>query len=193
MILHALLSRPKTWRWLGACLTGIWVLLGCLVGWWSYAAIAHRSAAGDAAIAAQNLQKQIDTANASITKAEHSETASVPRGFDIIRAFQNGMTSSAERWGCTLSEFQAAAQLNAYLSRFAKDTPESDWKQIDVNLTVRGPAPNVVALLKEVSGGAVPFEFNSVEFRPLSAEVGSRKVSCAVSLRLITKEPGEQG
>lgn len=190
MILHTVLSRPKTWKLLGGILAGIWVLVGCIVGWWTFAAISSRSAAKDASVAAKNLQSQIDTAKEAISKAQHSETPSIPRGFDIIRAFQNAITSSSDRWGCTLSEFQAAAQLNAYLSRFAKDTPANDWKQIDVNLTVRGPAPNVVALLKEVSSGEVPFEFNSVEFRPMSSDRGSREVSCAVSLRLITKEPG---
>ncbi|MBI5705779.1 MAG: hypothetical protein HZC36_02195 [Armatimonadetes bacterium] len=190
MILHSLLSRPKTWKLLGGSLAGIWVLVGCIVGWWTFAALSSRSAASDAILAAKNLQAQIDTARESISKAENSATPSIPRGFDIIRAFQNAITSSSDRWGCTLSEFQAAAQLNAYLSRFAKDTPANDWKQIDVTLTVRGPAPNVVALLKEVSSGEVPFEFNTIEFRPMSSDRGTRKVSCAVSLRLITKEPG---
>lgn len=190
MMLHALLSRPKTWKWLGASLTGTWVLLGCMIAWWTFAALSHRSGTSEAELAAKNLQAQIDAAKEAISKAEHSETPSVPKGFDIIRAFQNSLTASADRWGCTLSEFQAAAQLNGYLSRFLKDTPSNDWKQIDVSLTVRGPAPNVVALLREVCTNEVPFEFNSIELRPMSSDRGNRKVSCAISLRLITKEQG---
>lgn len=177
-------------RILGIGLGSIWGAIALLGFWWAYSGFGANSRAEEATLTQKNLKQQILDAETAISKAKTSTGPSVPRGLSIIDAFQTQIARCAAKWGCSVNEFSAAPQLGAYLSRFAKDTPETDWQQVDVTATLRGQASNVVSLIRELADVGVPFEFNSIDLKPYDSNSKVAKVTCTMTLRLITRPEG---
>jgi len=190
MKLQSLLSRPSAPRHLSMALIGVWSLILVLGVGWTFIAVRSRSMANEATLACRDLEGRIAEAESSISRASRSPDAKVPKGLAIISSFQSTVTKIADKWGCTLNEFQATPQLSEYLTRFAKDTRPSDWKQIEVAATLRGPAPFLVSALKEIADCGLPFEFNTIDLRRFSnSQTGGGIVICALALRLVTRTP----
>lgn len=122
----------------------------------------NRSVASDAAAAKRDsaatfqLRKQLDAAtrpDASSTKGNNGAVA----------ALQSLVEKRADAKGCSVTEFQASSETQPYLSRFAQDTPQGPWMQVEVLFSVKGRLPDVYGALTGLSEQGVPFEPSSLE------------------------------
>ncbi len=174
-------------------------LLGVLAAWVTacvycgYEALQNRSSSSTSIASAKETQSRISEARNAIKQARAKSEPDAPKGLAGIGAFQGVLQAIAAKWGCTVTEFQASSLQMGYVTRFDKTTPSTDWVQFDAQATIRGPAPNVLSALFELSDSSVPHEYNTVEIkRVASAAGGQGTVAAALQLRIVAPPGGER-
>jgi hypothetical protein len=136
-------------------------------------------------------QASLSELRSVVSRAGARKADAIPEGFAAVSAFQAGIESCAETRSCTITEFQAGAEIMPFLTRFKKDTPASEWGQVEVQFSVRGKLVDVVNTVRSFSEQQVPFEYNSVDFNRVEVtRNGTATVSAKISLRVLTRVPG---
>lgn len=193
MNLNLTFARKSSLRALDIALIGIVASAIALSGYGLADAWLLKNREVEARKEVQERTQLVAVAERDIEKAQGIDAQSVPKGVRAIVPFQSALQEIVLRWDCSLAEFKSSSQVLPYLSRYAKDTSQTGWVQIDVVATIRGPAPNVMGVLEELAEKGSPHEFSSIELKRMSVgKGGTAEVAALLQLRIVTEPEGAQ-
>jgi hypothetical protein len=181
------LSRRETLRILDVCLLGIWAV--CILGaaFAGLGALLATRADQSNRFAARRLEADLVTARREIAEASKISRPNLPRGLSSISQFQNQTQVVASRWSCALAEFQSAVLTQPYLNKYSNAQPKSDWIEMEVQMTLKGSAGNLVSALREVCSSSIPVELDKIELKRLTTDRnGQTTVAATAKLRVVT-------
>jgi len=109
---------------------------------------------------------------------------------DAIARVQGYMERSCRQNGCQLGEFQAGLERGPYLSVFTLDTNKPGWEQVQVHVTLNGPAAGALHTIEGLKNSGVPVEPDSIEIVRGDVKIDKVMVSARVVFRVLIMSGG---
>jgi hypothetical protein len=135
-----------------------------------------------------DITKQAEALQADVERAKKLAVSEEPGKLNPISELQLRIREVAVINKVTLVEFRTSTESVPYLTRFSKDAGESNWNQIECQVSLKGSVRAVMDVMASSGDQEVPFEYNGVELsRDEVDESGVAKVIAKFSFRVLTR------
>lgn len=189
MNLRLWLTRVENFRLLMRAQMAIAVGATLAAAWWgaSFLIFTTRIKANEQS-SKQHIT-EISDARRKVAAAETITSRNQPEGMKAVSAFQTALDKAARSHECELTEFQATAEVAAYLSKFKKITDKSDWLQVPVHVSMTGTVSALMGTFESLKGSDVPFEFDSIALtRGQVLDNNEVNVTAKIEMRVLIKQ-----
>lgn len=147
----------------------------------------------DAVQALGTTRKAIADAESLVQQAAGTPVAARSETTESATRFRAALQRIAKFHRCSVIEFQAAPEVQPFITRFANDTNVQGWSQVDVMVSIRGSVRDAVATLADLASNDVPFELSSIEItRDAVSPNGDATVIVRTQLRVLLRKGDHQ-
>lgn len=180
-------------RRLRFCTLACGALAGLSVIVIGFLAFRTQAAWNDAAHTLDSTRKAIAEAETLVRQAATTPTTSRTETTESATRLRAALQRIAKLHQCSVIEFQAAPEVQPFVTRFANDTNVQGWNQVDVMLSIRGAVRDAVATLVDLASNDVPFELSTVEItRDAVDRNGDATVIVRTQLRVLLRKGENQ-
>ena len=187
-MIRSRLAEPSIHPHLGRAFIAIAALSGAVMAMLGVRFGMVRAQNSQALEATTLARSAIKDARATVLKAEAVAPSGNSPGISTANRFQRALMESARVHGCSVREVTLSADLTAYTSRYQSETPKSEFMQGGFHAVLTGAPQGVVSTLEDLAEGAIPFEFDSIQFTRTSVGQGGTMIDAVIDLRVLTKE-----
>jgi hypothetical protein len=133
------------------------------------------------------LNAQIESSQKSLAKLQKVKFTLPQSGMAAMATFQDEVTKCARENQVELREINTATDSVAYINRFAKDSGEHGWYQVDSKVSVCSDLSSLMRFLNSLNSQSSVFEIDSVEFNREGMNDATAKVALNINLRILTR------
>lgn len=177
-------SQIHRWTRIGVFVLGAFILV--LGG--GAAAYRSKSAGLQGELAA--LRPQLENIQSQVESANQVKNHPVRTAYERIQDLQKELSQAVSYRGCTVTTFQVAGEPTAYADQGSKLASTTHLTQGSVRFEISGRTLDVIAAIRQVGTGEVPFEFDSLSFRRGKIREDGVDVIATAAIRVVGEVPG---